>query len=119
MLSATKCDSWSNFVREVESIEHAKKTISAPTPIDIDSFQGHIHKCGKYGHAAECRKSSHGGAEKPQCAQCGENIMDSICWTRSFTSSQDGKKIEKEMAREHRRVASLKEEKVEPKGNTR
>ena len=25
LLSATKCDSWTNFVREVESIEHAKK----------------------------------------------------------------------------------------------
>ena len=39
MLSATRCDSRSNFVREVESIEHAKKTISAPTPMEIDSFQ--------------------------------------------------------------------------------
>ena len=29
LLRATKCDSWSNFVREVESIELAKKTISA------------------------------------------------------------------------------------------
>ena len=36
LLSATKCDNWTNFVREVESIEHAKKTISAPTPMEID-----------------------------------------------------------------------------------
>ena len=48
-LSATKCDRWSNFVGEVESIEHAKKTINAPTPMEIDSFQGDCHKCGKYG----------------------------------------------------------------------
>ena len=25
LMSATKCDSWTNFVREIESIEHAKK----------------------------------------------------------------------------------------------
>ena len=24
-MSATKCDSWTNFVREIESIEHARK----------------------------------------------------------------------------------------------
>ena len=27
LMSATKCDSWTNFVREIESIEHARKTI--------------------------------------------------------------------------------------------
>ena len=26
LMSATKCDSWTNFVREIESIEHARKT---------------------------------------------------------------------------------------------
>ena len=31
VLSATKCDSWTHFVREIESIEHARKTITAPT----------------------------------------------------------------------------------------
>ena len=73
LTSATKCDSWTNFVREIESIEHARKTITAPTPMDLDAFQGNCHKCGKYGHTAkECRSSNHGGAEKPQCAQCGK-----------------------------------------------
>ena len=42
-----------NFVREIESIEHAKKTITAPTPMEIDVFQGNCHKCGKYGHTAK------------------------------------------------------------------
>ena len=75
---ATKCDSWTTFVREVESIEHAKKTISAPTPMDIESFQGICHKCGKHGHTAkEFRNSSHGGAEKLQCALCGKKTS----WT--------------------------------------
>ena len=65
LLSATMCDSWSNFVREVEAIEHAKKTISAPTPMESDSFQGVCHKCGKYGHTAkECRSSSQGGGRE-------------------------------------------------------
>ena len=69
LLRATKCDSWSKFVREVESIELAKNTISAPTPMEIDSFQVNCNKCGKDGHTAkECRSSSQGGAEKPQCA---------------------------------------------------
>ena len=72
-MSATKCDSWTNFVREIESIEHARKTITAPTPMEIDACQGNCHKCGNYGHTAkECRSSSFGGAEKPQCAQCGK-----------------------------------------------
>ena len=73
MMSATECDNWTNFVRVVESIEHAKKTISAPTPMELDAFQGNCHKCGKYGHTAkECRSSSHGRAEKLQCAVCGK-----------------------------------------------
>ena len=87
MTSATKCDSWTNFVREIESIEHAKKIISAPTPMDLDAFQGNCHKCGKYGHTAkECRSLNHGGTEKPQCAQCGKKHQGQ-CWTRSCTSS--------------------------------
>ena len=89
LLSATKCDRWFNFVRKVESIEHAKKDISAPILIEIDSFQGNCHKCGKDGHTAtECRSSSQGGAEKPQCAQCGRR-HHGHCWTRSYTSSHE------------------------------
>ena len=101
LLSATKCDGCTNFVREVESIEHAKKTVSGPTPMEIDSFQGKCHKCGKYGHTAkECRDSSHGGAEKPQCALCRKNIMDSVGHgaTRHPTKihrKEDGKVTEK------------------------
>ena len=87
LLSATMCDSWSNFVREVEAIEHAKKTISAPTPIGIDAFQGVCHKSGKYGHAAkECRSSIQGGAEKPQLRA----VWKETSWTmldRSYTST--------------------------------
>ena len=88
LLSATKCDNWTNFVREIESIEHAKKTISAPTPMERDAFQGNCHKCGKYGHTAkECRNSSLGGAEKASvCALCGKEHHGQ-CWTRSYTSS--------------------------------
>ena len=86
-ISATKCDSWTDFVRGIESTEHARKTITAPTPMELDAFQGNCHKCGKYGHTAkECRSSSHGGAEKPQCAQCGKKHHGQ-CWIRSYTSS--------------------------------
>ena len=87
LMSATKCDSWTNFDREIESIEQARETITAPTPMELDAFQGNCHKCGKYGHSAkECRSSNHGGAEKPQCAQCGKKHHGQ-CWTRSYTSS--------------------------------
>ena len=86
-MSATKCDSWTNFVREIESIWHARKTTTAPTPMEIDALQGNCHTCGKYGHTAkECRSSSHGGAEKPQCAQCGKRLHGQ-CRTRSYTCS--------------------------------
>ena len=66
LMSATNCYNWTNFIREIESIEHARKTIIAPTPMDLDAFQGNCHKCAKYGHTAKkCRSSNHGGAEKP------------------------------------------------------
>ena len=35
LMSATTCDSWTNFVREVLSIEHARKAITAPTPMEL------------------------------------------------------------------------------------
>ena len=76
-VSATKCDSWTNFVREIESIEHARKTITAPTPMDLDAFQGNCHKCGKHGHTAkECRSSSHGGQRSLSVHNVERNIMD-------------------------------------------
>ena len=55
LMSATKCDSWTNFVREIESIEHARKPITAPTPTEIDAFQGNCHKCGRWSLMREVR----------------------------------------------------------------
>ena len=77
--SASECECWSNFVREVEATEHAEMTISGPKPMESDAFQGTCHRCGKYGHTGkECRSSGQGGAETPRCAQCGRNrkILD-------------------------------------------
>ena len=88
LLSATKCDSWSKFVRQVESIEHAKKIVSAPTPMEIDSFQGKTATSAE--NTDTLPKSvgvrAEGGAEKPQCAQCGKRHHGQ-CWPRSYTSS--------------------------------
>ena len=86
LLSATKCYNWTNFVREIESIEQVKKTISAPTPMELDAFQGNCHKCGKYGHTLRKSVGIRGGAEKPQCALY-EKKHHGQCWTRSYTSS--------------------------------
>ena len=82
LLSATKCDSWSsNF----EAIVHAKKTISAPIPREIDAFQGGCHKRGKYGHVAkECRSSVH-GREASKSAVWKRHHGQ--CWIRINTSS--------------------------------
>ena len=43
LMSATKCHIWTIVVREIESIEHARKTITAPTPMELDAFQGNCH----------------------------------------------------------------------------
>ena len=121
LMSATKCDSWTNFVRKIESIEHARKTITAPTPMDLDAFQGNCHKCGKYGHTAkDCRSSNHGGTEKPQRPQHKKKHHQQ-CWTRSYTSShQDsqkgGWKGDKKNGKGTRKVESTKVEKAENMG---
>ena len=100
-MSGTKCDSWTSFVREIESIEHTIKTITAPTPMEIDAFQGNCHKCGKYGDTAkEWRSSSHGGAEKPQVRNVERNIMDSVGYGATdhrmkIHRKEDGKVTEK------------------------
>ena len=103
-LSATKCDSWLKFGREVESVEHVKKTISAPTLVEIDSFQGNCHI------SKECRSSRRGR----------EGSVRAV-WKKTslIHRKKDGKVKEKEMDREHRRAASPKEEKVEPKGKAK
>ena len=84
----------------------AKKTISAPTPNEIESFQGKCHKCGKYGHTAkEFRSSSQGGAD---ARSVEKYIMDNVghLGTHHHTKihrKEDGKVVKKEMAKEHRK----------------
>ena len=53
LMSTSQCDSWTNFVREMASVEHARKTIAAPTPVDLDVFQVNCPKSGRYGHTVE------------------------------------------------------------------
>ena len=50
-----------------------------------------------------------------------KDIMDNVEHeaTHHHTKIQDGKVVEKEMAKEHRRVASPEEDKVEPKGKAK
>ena len=102
-LSATECDSWTNFVREIESIEHAKKPITAPTPMEIDAYQGNCLKCRKNVgvRAMEVQRSlnAHNVERK---------IMDSVGHgaTHRLTKihrKEDGKETEKETAREPKR----------------
>ena len=119
LLSATKCDRWLNFVRKVESIQHAKKDISAPILIEIDSFQGNCHKCGN----TDTLPQSVGvrakeGQRSVNVRSVGKDIMESVRHKVSHHPTEihrreDGKMMKKEMAREHRRVANPK---VETKG---
>ena len=87
IMSATKCDSWTNFVREIESIEQAKKTITAPTPMEIDAFQK------KLPHVLEMRTHCERVSEiEPwRCREASLCAMwekhHGQCWTRSCTSS--------------------------------
>ena len=126
LLLSAKCDSWSNFVREVAAIEHAKKTISAPTPMEIDAFQGVCHKCEK--HTDTLPKSVGVRSKEEQrninARNAEKDIMDNVGReaTHQQTESyrkEDGRWQKKETAREHRSVASPRAEKVEPKGKVK
>ena len=116
LMSAAKCDSWTNVVREIESIEHARKTITAPTPMDLDAFQGNCHKCG-------LRKNVGVRTMEVQrnlnVHKVERNIMDSVGVTHHaimIHRKEDGKETEKETAREPRKVERSKVEKAESMG---
>ena len=103
LMSATKCDSWTSFVREIELIEHARKTITPPTPMELDAFHGNGRKCGTH-----CERMSDlepwRGREASMCAMW-KNIMDTVGQgaTHHPTKShreEDGKVTGKEKARE-------------------
>ena len=84
VLSATKCDSWQNFVREVETIEHAKRITTAPTPMEIDAFISRsLPQVRKTLPKNVGVRSKEG---KPQCAKCGKRLHGQ-CWTRSHPST--------------------------------
>ena len=105
LMSATKCDSWTNFLREIESIEHARKTITAPTPMELDAFQGN------------CRKNvgvrAMEGQRSLNVHNVERNVMDSV----GYGATDHPTKIHrKETAREPRKVESSKEKKVETMG---
>ena len=115
LLSVTKFDNWTNFVREIESSEHATKTIGAPTPMELDAFQGNCHKCGKIRTNCE-RVSEFERWRSSRASVCAVwKIMDSVGHgaTRHPTKihrKEDGQVTKKETARERRRVASPKKE---------
>ena len=106
--------------------EHAKKTISAPTPMEIDSFQS---KTATSAENTDTPPQSVGVRTKEWQRRLNVRSVGKHhgqFWTRSYTSlhkesQQGGWKLDRkeEMAREHRRVASPKEKKVEPKGKAK
>ena len=75
---------------------------AAPSPTELDAFQGNCHKCGKFGHTAkECRSSNHRGAQKPQCAQCGKETSRTVLDTKVHIIPQ--RFTEKRMERRQQR----------------
>ena len=121
LISATKCDSWTNFVREIESIEHARKTITAPTPVELDAFQGNCHTVREVRTHCE-RMWEFEPWRSREASMCTMWKETSWCWIRSYTSShKDSQKggwkgDRKETAREPRKVESSKEENAETMG---
>ena len=117
LMSATMCDSWDEFfLREIESIKHARKTITAPTPMELMHFKGNCHKCGR-----TLRKNvgirAMEGQRSLNVHNVERNIMDSVGYgpTHHHTKihrKEDGKETEKESAREPRKVESSKVEKA-------
>ena len=83
--------------------EHATKTVTAPTPMEIDAFQGNCHKCGNYGHTAkECRSFDlWRSRDASMCVMWKRNIMDSVGHVAAHHLTkthrkEDGKATEKE-----------------------
>ena len=123
LMSATKCDSWTNFVREIESIEHARKTITASTPTDLMHSKESVTSAGS---TDKLRKSvgvrAMEGREASMCTMWKETswtVLDGYGATHHPTKihrKEDGKETEKETAREPRKVESSKEEKAETVG---
>ena len=110
LLSVTKSDSWTNFVREVESIEHAKNYIRLISRKLLQVRKIRTH-CERVSELEPWR-----GRRASVCAVWKKNIMDSVGHgaTRHPTKihrKEDGKVTEQEIAREPRRVASPQEEK--------
>ena len=122
-MSATKCDSWTNLVREIESIEHARKTITASTPMDLDAFQGTCHNVRDVWdtprknvgvRTMERQRNLH-------VHNVERNIMESVGQgvthhPKKTHRKEDGKETEKETAREPRKVESSEVEKAETIG---
>ena len=122
LMSATNCYNWTNFVREIESIEHARKTITAPTPMDLDAFQGNCHKCAKYGHRERMSEfEPWRGIETSMCTMWKETswtVLDKELHSHPIKihRKEDGKETEMETAREPRKVESSEVEKAETMG---
>ena len=119
LLSATKYDSWTNFVREIESIEHARKTITAPTPI-------HRKETVTSAGSMDTLRKNVGvrimeGQRSHNVHNVERNIMDSVGYGATHRPikihrKEDGKETEKETAREPRKVESSKVEKADTMG---
>ena len=107
LMSATKCDSWTNFVREMESIEHAKKPSL------------HRHRWSLM-HFKETVTTME-GQRSLNVHNAERNIKDSVGYGATHHPTkihrkEDGKETEKETAREPRKVEGSKEEKAETMG---
>ena len=114
LMSATKGDSWTNFVREIELIEYARKTITAPSPMDLDAFQGTVTSAGSMD---TLRKNVGVRTMEEQrnlnVHNVETNIMDSVGegvthHSIKIYSKEEGKETEKETSREPRKVESSK-----------
>ena len=72
LLSVARADTWAKFIKELETIDVAKKssdgTISGGRLNLVGDFKGKCRKCGQYGHKAA------------QCTGGGPSSTNSGCW---------------------------------------
>ena len=122
-MSATKCDSWTNFVREIESIEHARKTITAPTPMELDALSRKLSQVREV--RTLCERMSEFEPWRGREASM-RTMWEETSWTmldpelhitpQRFTERRTERRQKKETARQPRKVESPKEEKAETMG---
>ena len=112
LMSATKCDCWTNFVREIESVEHAKKpSLHRHRWILMHSKESVTSAGSTDTLRKNVRVRTMEGQRNLNVHNVERNIMDTVGPGAThhpikINRKEDGKETEEETAREPRKVDS-------------